>query len=188
MVWNQLLYPLKLCDLSANDISNPGINFYTLSMQRNFFVLVESCKHTEGQRMNISSDIFFYVCLNSFKKFGLKALKTLSNGAANLLFRSPLHVNSFIKNNDFKQENFKAHISRSCTERFGTIRSISMTYDVNKFIEKAVSGISIKSAIGLRRRNPDYNNEFLSTASVKLGFEEKSPKVHKIQPGRLFPL
>lgn len=40
---------------------------------------------------------------------------------------------------DFKQKNLKAYIPRSFTKRFGITRNVPLNYDVNAFINNAVS-------------------------------------------------
>lgn len=66
--------------------------------------------------MSISSEFFLNNYLKRFKTFDLKDLKTISNGRAN----------TFVKNNDFKQENLKL---KSCRERSAVVRNIPMYYE-----------------------------------------------------------
>lgn len=120
---------------------------------------------------------FFFEYLKSFNIDRLKELKTVSKDRAKLPFTSALRANDLIKNNVFKKKNLKVYIPRSFTERCWIIRNVPIEHDVNENIKNAVCNIPIKSAVRLRRRNRDNNDDFIPATSIEIGFKGKA--LHK---------
>lgn len=141
--------------LGAKSTPNPGFG-----MQCNFFAFVETCENIEGKRMNISSDFFLCEHLKRYEQHALKEHKTVSKPRTMLLFSTALHATSFSNNNDFKQKNLETYIPRSCTERFGIVRNVPLSYSVNDLF---------KNAIKLRQRYPADKNKFIPK-SIKFKF------------------